>query len=41
MFYVEFFYFQTHFLRRLWTAFVETLPHDIGSLAIENVHLYI
>ena len=31
------FFFQTRFLRRLCTDFLETLPHDVGSSAIENV----
>jgi len=33
----SFFYFQTLFLRRLCTDFLETLPHDIGLSAIENL----
>jgi len=37
MLYVDFFYFQTVFLRRLYADFLETLPHDVGSSAIENV----
>jgi len=30
-------FFQTLFLRRLWTDFLETSPHDVGSSAIDNV----
>ena len=37
MFYVELFFFETLFLRRLYTDFLETLPHDLGSSATENV----
>jgi len=31
------FFFQTLFLRRLRTDFLDTLPHDVGWKAIENV----
>jgi len=31
------FLFQTHFFRRICTDFLETLPQDVVSLAIENM----